>query len=48
MQTTRIDVEKIPDAQMRVLASTLLDTIRQVVDTPEFTREFEAWKKARS
>lgn len=43
LKSVKIDLNKVPTAEMRVLCETLLEAVKRFYDDPENRRQYEEW-----
>lgn len=43
LEPVKIDLNKVPPAEMRVLCETLLEAVKRFYDDPENRRKYEEW-----
>lgn len=48
MDKIKINTCAIPDLELKILSSTLLDAVQKFYSEPENVRKFEAWKALRN
>lgn len=46
-EPVKIDLNKVPPAEMRVLCETLLEAAKRFYDDPENRRKYEEWQAER-
>lgn len=47
LEPVKIDLNKVPPAEMRVLCETLLEAAKRFYDDPENRRKYEEWQAER-